>query len=268
MYTKFFNKPKYLLGALIPAIFSFNVSATVIDNTFDGGIPANWGCTGNCGVAGADGVVTAAPTGANNYGWVSTDNGVNGVGLDGLVGTDGSVLTSNLFAANAGDDLEFFFNYVTSDGAGYADYAWARLLDESLNQVAMLFTARTKESGNIVPGIGMPAPEATLSPGSVEIIAGAPSWSVLGSDSNSCFSSGCGYTGWVQSNYSILTAGSYYLEFGVTNWTDTAHDSGLAFDGITIAGVAIDPVAVPEPAGVALFSLALLGLARIKRNRV
>ena len=164
---KLLKSSKYLFAAIIPALFSLNVSATVISTTFDAGIPADWDCTGNCGVSGADGVVSSAPTGSLNYGWVSTNQGNTGVGLTGLVGTDGSVLQSNLFSADAGNDLEFFFNYVTSDGSGFADYAWARLLDESFNQVAMLFTARTKATGNIVPGDGMPATEATLSPGTV-----------------------------------------------------------------------------------------------------
>lgn len=258
---------KYLLAALLSILFSLNVSATVISSTFDAGIPTNWNCTGNCGVSGANGVVTAAPTGSLNYGWVSTDQGANGTGLSGLVGMGGSVLQSNLFAADAGNDLEFFFNYVTSDGAGYADYAWARLLDDSFNQVAMLFTARTKASGNIVPGLGMPLPEATLTPGTVAIIPGAPSWSPLGSDSNKCFAAGCGYTGWVQSNYSILNAGNYYLEFGVTNWTDNGYASGMAFDGITVAGANITPVDVPEPASLAIFGLALLGLAGSRKKK-
>ena len=263
------KKIKYIVAAVIPVVFSLNTSATLVTDTFDSGIPADWVCTGTCGASPADGVVTAPPTGSTNYGWVSTDSGVAGVGLSGLVGTDGSVLRSNLFSADAGDDLEFFFNYVTSDGAGFADYAWARLLDDSLNQIAMLFTARTLETGTIVPGMGMPAPAATLVPGSVGIIGGAPTWSPLGADSGFCFDAGCGYTGWIQSNYEIASAGNYLLEFGVTNWLDTDFDSGLAFDGITIAGVAIDDATtVPEPTSIALFALAFLGLTGFKRKNI
>ena len=258
---------KFIIAAFIPVVFSLSTVATPITDTFNSGIPADWVCAGNCGASAADGVVTAPPTGSANYGWVSTDGGIANTGLSGLIGNEGTILQSNLFAADAGDDLEFFFNYITSDGSGFADYAWARLLDNSFTQVAMLFTARTKSSGNIVPGDGMPLPEATLTPGTVEIIGGAPSWSPLGSDSGSCYNAGCGYTGWVQSNFTIIDAGNYYLEFGVTNWSDSSYDSGLAFDGITIAGTAIDdPTSVPEPTSIALLSLAFLGLFASKRK--
>jgi len=241
--------------------FTQSAQASVI---FDSGLPAGWDCTGSCGTAGADGVVTSSPFGGN-YGWVATTDGASGAGLDGLAGTTGSNLQSSLFSAEANDDLNFFFNYVTSDGAGYADYGWARLLDESFNQVALLFTARTLASGNIVPGFDMPTPEATLSPGSVEIIGGAPTWSPLGSSSGECYSAGCGYTGWIESTYTIANAGNYYLEFGTTNWTDSEYQSGLAFDGITVGGDVVgEPIDVPEPETALLFGVALLGLARKK----
>lgn len=240
---------------------------------FDGGLPAGWTAVGNAGTLGADGVVTLAPSGGSNYGYVSTTNGVNGVALPGVggsgTGTNGSTLRSVVFTAAPGDDLEFFFNYVTSDGSGFADYAWARLLDSSEAEVALLFTARTAPSGSIVPGFSMPAPTAILAPASVSIIGGAPTWSALGSFSGSCYAGGCGYTGWVQSNYEIANAGSYILEFGVTNWNDTIYDSGLAFDGITIGGVVIGEPSnnVPEPATLALVGLGLAGAAVAGRRR-
>jgi hypothetical protein len=232
---------------------------------------------GSAGTLGPNGVVTAPPVGGPTYTWVSTFNGVMGGGLPyivpgingGIGNTNGSILRTDAFSASAGDNLQFFFNYVTSDGAGFADYAWARLLDPSLNEVALLFTARTKASGSIIPGFGMPAPAATLTPGSVPIIGGAPLWGPLGAGSSgNCFSAGCGYTGWVQADYSVLASGSYLVEFGVTNWSDTHYDSGLAFNAVTIAGSAVDTSVVPVPAAVWLFgsALGLMGFVR-RKNR-
>lgn len=252
-----------LTALLSVSAFSFIGEASA--TAFDSGLPAGWTCTGNCGTLGANGVVTTSPEGGD-YGWV-TSAGPDGVGL-GLVGeTNGSKLSSSVFSANAGDPLVFYFNYVTSDGAGFADYAWSRLLDSSLNQVAVLFTARTTPGGNSVPGFGMPAISATMSPAEVTISPGGPSWSPLGGSSGACYSTGCGYTGWVESTYTIADAGNYILEFGTVNWLDTAFDSGLAFDGITVAGIPIDDNNVPEPASMALMALGLAGLAAARRRK-
>ncbi len=209
--------------------------------TFVDGIPEGWTCAGTCGTASANGVVTAAPSGASAYGWVATTgSSFRQAALPGIGGTNGSQLRSRAFSAQAGQDLAFDFNYVTSDGGGFADYAWARLLDAELEPVALLFTARTRSSGTIVPGFGMPEIEAEMTPETVHIIGGGPRWSPLGGDSGRCFSSGCGYTGWVRSVFSIPQAGDYVLEFGVVNWSDTLYQSGLAFDGVTVGGQPID----------------------------
>lgn len=233
-------------------------------------IPAGWTCSGTCGSLSADGVVTLSPTGNSTYQYVSTDSGLSGVGAlpTGALGgeTNGSTLATSLFTANAGDSLNFYFNYVTSDGSGFADYAWAALFDSSNNQVAGLFTARTLPSGTIVPGSGMPLPTATLTPPSVPIIDGGPVWSPLGDSTGLCFAAGCGYTGWIGSTYSIATAGDYYLQIGVVNWSDTAYQSGLAMDGVTVAGQPIIP-SVPEPTSLLLLSAGLVGIAAIRRSR-
>ena len=238
-----------------------------------GTIPAGWTCTGNCGSSGADGVVPLSPIGNTQYQWVSSNLGANGVGglPSGNIGseTNGSTLATTIFTASAGTALNFYFNYVTSDGQGFADYAWAELYDSGNNPVALLFTARTLVTGSIVPGNGMPAPAATLTPSSVPIVQGQSTWSPLGGSSGACYtgpSNGCGNTGWINSNYIITTAGDYYLVVGVVNWIDTAYDSGLAMDGVTVGGVPINSQ-VPEPGTMLLIGSGLIPLVRRIRLR-
>lgn len=230
--------------------------------------PSGYTYTGNAGTDGADGVVTLSPYGSSAYMYISTNGGASGVGAlpTGTLGseTNGTLLTSPVFSANAGDHLKFYFNYVTSDGAGYADYAWAAVENKGTSAWTYLVTARTEPTGSIIPGTGMPAVSGTLTPSSVPIIAGGPTWSELGSSSGSCFAGGCGYTGWVLSDYIIPTAGNYELDFGTVNWSDTGWDSGLAIDGATIAGKPIS--GVPEPATMLLLGLGLIGLAGVRRK--
>jgi hypothetical protein len=174
---------------LLAGLFSYASGGAAIDTT-------GWICTGSCGLSGANGVVTLSPfVGSTAYGWVSTTGGVAGLGLPGIGGTgsatDGSRIRSGIFAATAGQNLSFYFNYVTSDGAGFADYAWARLLDSGGTEVALLFTARTTTAANTVPGFSMPPPAATLVPPATPIIAGGPAWAPRGSSSGTCFAVGC-----------------------------------------------------------------------------
>ena len=205
-------------------------------------------CTGSCGALGPDGVVTAPP-GFGTYGWVSTWGGTPFGGLPGIDGTtNASRFRSALFTASAGDALEFHFNYVSSDGDVFTDYAWARLLDAGGNPFATIFTARTNPDpgANTVPGAGMPAldPNTTLTPDHVTITPGVvpdrgPAWSPLGGSSTLCYFAGCGYTGWIHSRYLVGTTGSYYLELGVANLLDELWDSGLAYQGVRIEGVPV-----------------------------
>lgn len=243
-------------------------------------VSARAACVGNCGSSSsADGVVSLPPVGTT-YNWISTYNGVSGAGqLGASGGTNGSVFTTSTFSANAGDVLQYYFNYVTSDGSTtYPDYAWAQLQTSGGTPVALLLTAQTKPSGSIIPAPGLPATAAgvTLTPASVPIIPGAPDWSPLGISSGGCWlgpTQGCGYTGWVKSDYALAASGLYQLAFGVTNFEDTLYDSGLAFAGAKIGETPIQVSAVPLPAALPLFvtglsALGLFGWRRKKKNAV
>ena len=247
------------------AIIMASLSAGARAQMFDDGIPLGWTCRGSCGTSASDGVITTAPAGGAQYGWVSSHDGYANVLLPGVPGYDGSRLSSTLFTAAAGQSLAFQFNYITSDGPK-PDNAWAGLLDQNDHQIAILFTARTTTSGATVPGFDMPAVSATLTPTSAPIILSNPVWSPLHSGTPNCYSVlTCGYTGWVGSSYTISEAGTYRLEFGVTNVRDGEFDSGLAIDGAIIGASPI--TAVPEPEAYTMMIAGIGMLYLIVRHR-
>lgn len=220
--------------------------------------------------SGADGDISAAPIANGGYAFVSTFNGVDGAGqIAGVQGTNGSEYITDLFTANAGDSLNFYFNYITTDGSDYTDYAFAELLDGGLNHIAWLFTARTTPSGDTSPGFALPANDGLLNPASSAINPNATTFSGLGGDSGSCWAAGCGNTGWIESVYGITTGGDYALRLGVSNVSDVRYDSALAFSGVTVAGTSVSiPGGVPEPATWAMLigGVGLVGTAR-RRQR-
>src|SRR5690606_25025258 len=110
---KFSAKPLILSALFSATAFSFSPLASAAATAFDGGIPDGWTGVGNYGVLDANGVVTTSPEGGK-YGWIASNTGITGLGLPGIGGTDGTRLRTGVFSANAGDSLDFFFNYVTS----------------------------------------------------------------------------------------------------------------------------------------------------------
>lgn len=257
---------------------------------------ATWSSTGATGlIAGNyqgspdDMMLGSSLTGNSTFGFVTTSGGVTGVSplsLNdsefGFNQTNGSKVVSSSFSALASDKLTLHFNYVTTDGRGYDDYAWARVVSTSTNQTAAwLFTARSANapdgdgSGDYVPGkvlseqvnfkdLDSHDPNrqlgAVLNDGNP--VVGMPggsntNWAPLGLADNGingsygwCWDSGsgCGSTGWVKSEYTFANAGSYYLEFGVINWGDEIFDSALAFDFVGLQRSSFGNVAVLENA--------------------
>lgn len=259
------NARTFLASAAATALLAFGAQAATL--------PSGWTATGNAGTGSPNGVVTTPSATESGYYYVSTDGGTDGGGsLASIGGTNGSSVTTGAFAAAAGETLEFLFNYVTSDGGGFADYGWARLIDATTSaEVALLFTARTTPGGNTVPGFGMPPLNATLVPADTPIVAGAPIWDALGSNSSTCYSTGCGYTGWIQSIFDIDDAGTYKLQFGVTNWGDESWHSGMAFAGAKIGDVIItppvDPAPVPLPASALLLGAGMGAMGVLRRRQ-
>lgn len=246
---------------------------------------ATWTATGTWGSAGADGDITLSPLGNARYGYVSTANseafGVSPLSLPSNnkgFETNVSTIVSGSFSAGAADRLSMFFNYVSTDGKGYDDYAWARLVNADTNAlVTWLFTARSTNSGpkNVVPGDVLD--NSVFDPKDVIVnfkdrnfTDKTVNWSPLGFSNNQCWEEnapGCGFTGWMESGYTFAQGGNFKVEIGVTNWGDTAYDSGLAFDFANLTHTqAASPAPVPEPETYALM-LAGLGLLAIVRRR-
>jgi hypothetical protein len=255
-----------------------------------------WSATGSAGLIGATTTVPLSPLGNSVVGYVSTaDSAAFGVsplllktdGRGDEQANNGSKVVSGSFAAVAGQTLTLHFNYVSTDGRGYDDYAWARLIPAGNTTTAgWLYTARSSNSarGNVVPGDVLSRQQdknlpdeldATLNNGnSVGFNVNGTDWQPLGGYTGSCWDGAntCGPSGWIRSEYTFSQSGNFRLEMGVVNWGDQAYDSALAFDYSGLApadfpGLSV-MAAVPEPGQLAMMlsGLGLMG-AMGWRNR-
>lgn len=244
---------------------------------------AAWACTGACGASASQGDIVLSPFASPAYGFVTTAGsealgvsplslGANSRGEE----TNGSKLVSAAFHAEAGDRLEVQFNYASTDGKGFDDYAWARIVGaDTGDTVAWLFTARSSNSstGNIVPGDVLRRED--FDPRTVIVnyadysftsktVDDPIDWAPLGFSNGTCWrdnAQGCGFTGWLMSRHDFASAGEYRLELGVVNWGDGAYDSGLAFD---VRGLV---TAVPEPGTPATLAAGLALVAGLSLRR-
>lgn len=261
----------------------------------------SWLATGAAGLIEGTTTVPVSPTGNSYFGFVTTAGGAGHFGSPdnvsplilktdgkGNEGTNnGTKIVSDAFSGVAGDTLTLHFNYISTDGRGYDDYAWARLVNAGSNETAAwLFTARSTNSarGNVIPGdvlnrqVDNNAPDAldaVLNDGDrIGFDVASTSWQPLGISSGYCWDDAntCGPSGWVKSSYTLAQSGSFRLEFGVANWGDEIFDSALAFDfvGLNSTNFPNAPLiaSVPEPSTYAMFiaGLAFVGAGFGRRS--
>jgi hypothetical protein len=236
--------------ALFSVLFAGKAVAIPILWDFEGhSVPSGWTNDGYSGVLPYS-MSHLAPQGGSRYGYVAT-NGASDQNV--------SWMRSDVFSVNAGDSLQLSFNYLTSDGRKFNDFAEIRLIGPADDEVLTLVNARTIEHGidvGFLEGVALDGPPFT---------AGPSGWIQLGSDKNTCYGANdsCGATGWWQLDYTFDSAGEFKLEFYVENAKDHLYQSGLAFDDISIS----HDGSVPEPASLALLGIGLIGVAALRRRK-
>jgi hypothetical protein len=217
--------------------------------------------------------------------------------------TSASRVVSSSFSAGAGDSLTMHFNYVSTDGIGFNDFAWARLVKAGTTQTsAWLFTAQSGNNfdndgtGDYVPGklLNSLSGASTLSAEEGKVTAtltgaamqgGMPggsstNWGPLGAPEDNgsygdCWNgadraiTSCGSTGWITSEFSFAKllrdqpAATYFIELGVSNLLDTAWQSALAFDVDRLNGAGLPLYGVAAIPEPDTYALMLAGICMV-----
>jgi hypothetical protein len=214
----------------------------------------------------------------------------------GLGTTNGSAMVSPAFTANAGQVLKFDFAFISNDGTQtFSDWAAAFLqpVDAGGNPVGPslnLFTARTSDNSQVVPGFGFTAfpsglaltPSTAFLQGDTFCLNGLTGGTACDGVATQFgpvrypFSPGSpgdpgGSTPWIGAtfNFDGSTAGTYELIMAAGNVGDEIYSSGLLFAGSSITGgsPAEDPEDVPEPASLPMLGAGLLALGFVSWRR-
>jgi hypothetical protein len=313
-----------LLAALGLGIAVVPASASAVTCVVGGGTaPSGWTLFGVGGGVAATSAPYISPSASPTDCYIMTDTGAGWPGdvasgfdittipgipniVDTVPGTtNGSAMLSPIFTSTAGQSIKFDFSFITNDGTGtFSDWAAAYLLpvDAAGNAIGAalnLFTARTSDNSQVVPGYGFSAfpPGLTLTPntaflqGDTFCLNGSTGGTSC-SDPNATqfgpvrydypydptvpIAPGAppgGSTPWISANYLFdsATAGTYKLVMAVGNVGDQIYSTGLLFAGSSITGGnPVEPEdTIPEPASIALFGggLAAIGSMAAFRRR-
>ncbi len=235
------------------AICSSSFGAVVLNGGFESGF-TSWVTAGNTTVGGGN--IISPPVSppqllsqallTSGNGVVGQDNSLTVSGANGLesfldlaagnlnsIGAGafrGSGIKQSLISVNAGDELTFMWNFLTTEARPSAN-----------NDFAFFSVSRDTSTG-FVPTLTLLAnTNSNFSP-------------ITGGDF-------AAQTGYQQASLTFALGGNYTLGFGVVNVPDQFGPSGLLLDQVSIT-------AVPEPSSLSLIGLLALGLvARRQRSR-